>query len=1194
LGFDFQFTRTYRSGMTFYGPLGHGWDHNYDKRITKSCDGTVYYSDGALNVIHFMPTGSVAGGKMRYTAPPGVALQLFENYLGTGPVATQSWTMLDSAGMESTFNPEGLLIGLKDLEGSASCAQGASCWRHTMAFRWEQGAVLGWRLQSVIDTVGRQIEFIYDDANTGTLQRLWLRTGVVGGDPDVLLASYQYNTDWIIDAGPGPHYGELIQTSDIRGRSMLYQYRADPAGIPGYVPSPALDATCASFCASTDPLTTCPPPVAVCRPDNMNCILLHNDLVAQCQHPNPNFPNIGPLPGVDCEKVVAPTVTQCQQALASTYPFCSSADGCVPACRAYYHSRRCNNNSDGTPVCVPEYWYGHPHELQHNLLRVYNGVGATVVDNTYDDNPTSPTFNKVISQYWGNSPVKLEYHDLILEASVLGAPPAIGKPVVHPNPNVLTPASFQMRTFCNATQASPAFAAVVTNIHGITQVSYYDSLWNNIREVNTANGETTDYVYDTLGFVSGVAHPSGIQTCTSNDTMGRPLALTTYPALGYPGNADPHKVAIVYDAMGALTDVFEDPDGLNIHTQIQRDALERPQVLHQQVDSTTMLTTVMEYAPAADSTFTEYWFNTPGYFAPANISADYLQTITWPNRGKTFFDQFSVDGAQPTVIKAGFGENSPLQTTLAFERHIGVPTMIRQPSGFELDLGYVQSGVDQGIVTAAPRVIQRRQNANDPSAPIDRIAFALDGAGRPVTLTGDTSSSNIKYSVSDQITATYQWPNDTSDPAQPRATCANVTVDGRLLDLSLPEGNRLHYDYDQSGRVTEMQKGYVPVFDITSDNLWIRECYTEIAARLGTLGATPLETIQRVTYRTGGFVDTIERDGIRRTVTVDGFGRPIEVSDGTGRRIRIGYDVRDQVIWTAVYDRALPAHAPYSLPQMGDRGLVAMTQFDYDYLGRQRVIGRWHIEDGTIAMTNIDRDDANRTIAVTEENRKTITTLDGVGRPLVVLLPNGATTSYQYFGNVVSKSVTTTAGVVTTVESYDGLGLLSQMTWDSDEVPRGQVPIHKQLFFENHDIDGQPLVRRFEGSLDLTFAYDAYRRLSSETQQFSSTHSATWQYSWDGNDRLSTVFDPHESGLILLPPDVRHGSYTFAYDAQDRIAQSLDPLGRQTSYQYDLGSERPNTMTSPTGNSQVWYDLAGRVQAEYLTNSQTSGWRTFA
>jgi hypothetical protein len=45
-GIYWKFERTYRSGITFDGPLGHNWDFNYNRRLFIQPNGSVIRMDG--------------------------------------------------------------------------------------------------------------------------------------------------------------------------------------------------------------------------------------------------------------------------------------------------------------------------------------------------------------------------------------------------------------------------------------------------------------------------------------------------------------------------------------------------------------------------------------------------------------------------------------------------------------------------------------------------------------------------------------------------------------------------------------------------------------------------------------------------------------------------------------------------------------------------------------------------------------------------------------------------------------------------------------------------------------------------------------------------------------------------------------------------------------------------------------------
>src|SRR5262249_41037527 len=64
----YQFTRSYRSRVGFLGPLGHSWDHNFNKRLVgrnggvpNYGDSSITYYDGALHMIVFKPASTDGG-----------------------------------------------------------------------------------------------------------------------------------------------------------------------------------------------------------------------------------------------------------------------------------------------------------------------------------------------------------------------------------------------------------------------------------------------------------------------------------------------------------------------------------------------------------------------------------------------------------------------------------------------------------------------------------------------------------------------------------------------------------------------------------------------------------------------------------------------------------------------------------------------------------------------------------------------------------------------------------------------------------------------------------------------------------------------------------------------------------------------------------------------------------------------------
>lgn len=155
-GFDWTFTRTYKSRVTFDSPLGHNWDFNYNSRLLEITE----ENQDAISTDTFSPilsgsfikVGSVVvmdghGRSDLYglqsdvtdSTPLGAYTRLTKN--GDG-----SFTLRDRQGSKKSYDRNGFLVHLED--------------RHvnTMTFtRDEDGKLLG-----AIDTLGRKITYSYN------------------------------------------------------------------------------------------------------------------------------------------------------------------------------------------------------------------------------------------------------------------------------------------------------------------------------------------------------------------------------------------------------------------------------------------------------------------------------------------------------------------------------------------------------------------------------------------------------------------------------------------------------------------------------------------------------------------------------------------------------------------------------------------------------------------------------------------------------------------------------------------------------------------------------------------------------------------------------------------------------------------------------------------------------------------------
>lgn len=63
----YEFSLTYRNQMKYAGPVGNGFDHNYNVFLQENADGSVTFYDGKLGIYQFAvsETGFVRNDGLR-------------------------------------------------------------------------------------------------------------------------------------------------------------------------------------------------------------------------------------------------------------------------------------------------------------------------------------------------------------------------------------------------------------------------------------------------------------------------------------------------------------------------------------------------------------------------------------------------------------------------------------------------------------------------------------------------------------------------------------------------------------------------------------------------------------------------------------------------------------------------------------------------------------------------------------------------------------------------------------------------------------------------------------------------------------------------------------------------------------------------------------------------------------------------
>ena len=104
-GLNLELTRTYKAMSRYNGPMGLGWDFNYNKRVVLLSNSDIDYLDGENTIIRF----TYSGGE--YIVPNRLSLALTRN--GDGTVAIRY-----KNGNKELYNANGTLSRIEDRNGN--------------------------------------------------------------------------------------------------------------------------------------------------------------------------------------------------------------------------------------------------------------------------------------------------------------------------------------------------------------------------------------------------------------------------------------------------------------------------------------------------------------------------------------------------------------------------------------------------------------------------------------------------------------------------------------------------------------------------------------------------------------------------------------------------------------------------------------------------------------------------------------------------------------------------------------------------------------------------------------------------------------------------------------------------------------------------------------------------------------------
>lgn len=543
----------------------------------------------------------------------------------------------------------------------------------------------------------------------------------------------------------------------------------------------------------------------------------------------------------------------------------------------------------------------------------------------------------------------------------------------------------------------------------------------------------------------------------------------------------------------------------------------------------------------------------------------------------------------------------PLGRTIHYD-YDGYGRLIRvtQPDGAKTTYAY--DGLHRMTSVTDGRGITYLRNTYDVNS---RVCQQEQADGARFTfyyVTADDPFSSQRIAVSQAASGGAVTVAPCSSGLAPGRVIATVVVDplGRPTTYRFNDSGYLLSIVDALGRTTSFERDYTNQVSATVDSLGRRTQFvhdpssgnvTQVTDAAGNVRQFEYEsTFNRLTRVTDplGNVTTFDYDShgrlvgmtdpeqnlkpvgarLRTTITYDGFGQAVSITDAIGNSVSAQYDAAGNVVKLTDQGGASISRAYDStsrlVREVDPRGYATTRQ--YDPVGRIA-----QITDPLNGTTRFTYDLNGNLIAVQDARGNTISsTFDVMDRLETRTDQLGGTERFTYDlnGNVLQ---TTDRGGHTSSYRYDAFNRPTQISFADGS----------SLQYAFDAADRTVLAKDSSGGTILN-SYDVLDRLIATTSELGvvrygfdaagrqTTMSASGQapaaYNYDANSRLLSV--------------TRGGqAVAFSYDALNRRTTMLLPNGVSTQYRYDAASrlieQKFGNAGGPIGNLTYQYDVSG-------------------
>jgi RHS repeat-associated protein len=808
----------------------------------------------------------------------------------------------------------------------------------------------------------------------------------------------------------------------------------------------------------------------------------------------------------------------------------------------------------------------------------YSGANLTKVTNpdgglhtfTYD------TSHHVLTEAFGGRVNGWAYYSGgALASLVWGAPQGYGQGD-SPSPSI-TPFNAAAAQALTATAPGPLLASR-TDADNHTTAWQLDSQGRPLTQY-AADGGATQFARDANGRVTAVTDPLNRTTTFALDSSGY-VTTQTNPdgsTVGFQYQTAFHALISTTNERGYTATAAYDSQG---HLTSTTDAL--GDVATYAYNGSGLETSVTD--PLNHTTTLAYDSNRR--LTTATDALNHSATFTYDANG----NPLTTTDALGRVVTTNYDVMGRLtQTTNALG---GVSTAAYDAAGQELSATDGLGRVSLPVYDSSARGLFVEQVQASGTAVQADVLQTFDAAGR-TTAVRDAMGEWTNYALDALGRATQ-----TTD-AMGGATQSAYDLAGQRTAVRDALGAWTKYAYNSRGWVTSVTD---PLGNVTTIAYNLHGNATAVTDPLGHTVTTAYDKLNRATAVTDALSHTV-------TTTFDKAGNVSTETDANGNVTSYAYDAVNRRTMTTV--------------AMGSSVQATMT-VAYDAVG--------NVTSSTDPLghaTAYKYDGLNRRTAVTDALSHTTTTAyDLLCNVTAVTDALNHTSTYVY--NQLNHLLTTTDPLNHTTTAVidvsgdaratiDPLGDVTQTLFDQDHRPIGKLDalggltrvlpnaagetaavidaVGNQTKYI-YDADGRQIVSIDPLGNRTTTTYDAASRGSTATDR----DGRQQVFHYDNADRLTAVtwlsaagatvnlltYSYDANGNQLTAADYS-GTYTNAYDGQDRLTSQTNPFGLTLTYQYDAQSRRTQRSDSLGGVLTYVYDNADRLTSEQFAGTgQTS------